>query len=70
MVGFPNKPMGFLLKNHHFGLEIGGTTILGKPHMEVKIPVWNRSNMENLLNFCFYQKFWHHFKNLIFWYTL
>ena len=27
MVGFPNKPMGFPIKNDHFGVEIGGTTI-------------------------------------------
>ena len=29
MVGFPNKHgfMGFPTKNHHFGVEIGGTTI-------------------------------------------
>ena len=24
MVGFPNKPMGFPIKNDHFGVEIGG----------------------------------------------
>ena len=32
MVGFPNKPMGFLLKMIILGC-FGGTTILGNPHI-------------------------------------
>ena len=36
MVGFPNKPMGFPIKNDHFEVEIGGTTFLGNTHIYTK----------------------------------
>ena len=42
MVGFPNKPMGFPIKNDHFEVEIGGTTFLAKTPIFIpkeKLPI-------------------------------